>query len=81
MKEHVLVHFVINMTYKTSTMLRLYVDILITSERNTLSHIKYNRLSMIKYIELMNTPNSKERFRIMLFLKIVFKLYAETLKK
>ena len=34
---------------------------------------------MIKFIELMNTSNSKERFRIMLYLKIVFKLYAETL--
>ena len=32
-------------------------------------------------IQLMNTPNSKERFRMMLFLKIVFKLYAETLKQ
>ena len=41
----------------------------------------YNRPSMIKFIELMNTPNSKERFRMMLFLKIVFKLYAETLKQ
>ena len=39
----------------------------------------YNRLSMMKFIELMNTHNSKERFRFMLFLKIVFKLYAETL--
>ena len=41
----------------------------------------YNRPSLIKFIELMNTPNSKERFRMMLFLKIVFKLYAETLKQ
>ena len=41
----------------------------------------YTRPSMIKFIELMNTPNSKERFRMMLFLKIVFKLYAETLKQ
>ena len=39
----------------------------------------YNRPSMMKFIELMNTHNSKERFRFMLFLKIVFKLYAETL--
>ena len=39
----------------------------------------YNRPSMIKLIELMNTHNSKERFKLMLFLKIVFKLYAETL--
>ena len=45
-------------------------------------HVKqycYNRASMMKLIELMNTHNSKERFRFMLFLKIVFKLYAETL--
>ena len=41
----------------------------------------FSRPSMIKFIELMNTPNSKERFRMMLFLKIVFKLYAETLKQ
>ena len=41
----------------------------------------YTRPSMITFIELMNTPNSKERFRMMLFLKIVFKLYAETLKQ
>ena len=39
----------------------------------------YNRPSMMKFIELMNTHSSKERFRFMLFLKIVFKLYAETL--
>ena len=39
----------------------------------------YNRPSMVKFIELMNTHNSKERFRFMLFFKIVFKLYAETL--
>ena len=39
----------------------------------------YNSPSMMKFIELMNTHNSKERFRFMLFLKIVFKLYAETL--
>ena len=41
----------------------------------------YNRPSMIKFIELMNTPNPKERFRMMLFLKIVLKRYAETLKQ
>ena len=41
----------------------------------------YHRPSMIKFIELMNTPNSKERFRMMLFLKFVFKLNAETLKQ
>ena len=41
----------------------------------------YNRPSMIKFIKLMNTPNSKKCFRMMLFLKIVFKLYAETLKQ
>ena len=29
----------------------------------------------------MNTPNPKERFRMMLILKVVFKLYAETLKQ
>ena len=40
----------------------------------------YNyRPSIVKFIELMNTHNSKKRFRFMLFLKIVFKLYAETL--
>ena len=39
----------------------------------------YNRPSMMKFIELMNNHNSKEQFRFMLFLKIVFKLYAETL--
>ena len=35
----------------------------------------YNRPNMIKFIELMNTPNSKERFRMMLFLKIVFNYF------
>ena len=39
----------------------------------------YSRPSMMKFIKLTNTHNSKERFRFMLFLKIVFKLYAETL--
>ena len=37
----------------------------------------YNRPSMIQFIDLMNTPNSKERFRMMLFLKITFKLHSE----
>ena len=39
----------------------------------------YNRFSMMKFIELMNTHNSKERSGFVLFRKIVFKLYAETL--
>ena len=39
----------------------------------------YYRPSMIKFIKLINTHNFKEWFRFMLFLKIVFKLYAETL--
>ena len=30
----------------------------------------YNRPSMIKFIELMNTPNYKKRFRIMFFFKL-----------
>ena len=30
----------------------------------------YNRPNMIKFRELMNTPNSKERFSMMLFLKM-----------
>ena len=39
----------------------------------------YNKSSMMKSIELMNTHNSKERFRFMVFLNNAFKLYAETL--
>ena len=33
----------------------------------------YNRPSMMKSIELMNTHNSKERFRFMLFLNYMLK--------
>ena len=37
----------------------------------------YNRPGMMKFIEVMNTHSSKERFRYMMFLKMVFKLYAK----
>ena len=40
-----------------------------------------NRPNMLKIIELMNTPNSIERSRMMFILKTVFKLYAEPLKQ
>ena len=39
----------------------------------------HNRPSMFKFVELMNTTNKRDRFRLMLFLKIVFNLYGETL--
>ena len=39
----------------------------------------HNRPSMFKFVEFMNTTNKRDRFRLMLFLKIVFNLYGETL--
>ena len=39
----------------------------------------HNRPSMFKFVELMNTTNKRDRFILMLFLKIVFNLYGETL--
>ena len=39
----------------------------------------HNRPSMFKFVELMNTTNKSDRFKLMLFLKIVFNLYGETL--
>ena len=34
---------------------------------------------MIKLLDLMASVSKKDRFRLMLFLKVVFKMYAETL--
>ena len=34
---------------------------------------------MFKFVELMNTTNKRDRFKLILFLKIVFNLYGETL--
>ena len=39
----------------------------------------HNRPRMFKFVELMNTTNKRDRFKLMLFLKIVFNLYGETL--
>ena len=39
----------------------------------------HNRPSMFKFVELMNTTNKRDRFKLMLFLKIVFDLYGKTL--
>ena len=32
---------------------------------------------MFKFVELMNTTNKRDRFKLMLFLKIVFNLYGK----
>ena len=34
---------------------------------------------MMKFLDLMTSVGKKDRFRLMLFLKVVFKMYAETL--
>ena len=37
------------------------------------------RPSMLKFIELMNSTSKRDRFKLILFLKITFKLYSDTL--
>ena len=39
----------------------------------------YQRPNMIKFLDLMTSVNKKDRFRLMLFIKVVFKMYAKTL--
>ena len=39
----------------------------------------HNRSSMFKFVELINTTNKRDCFKLMLFLKTVFNLYGETL--
>ena len=39
----------------------------------------YRRPSMQKFVELMNTDNRRELHRLMIFLKLLFKLYMDTL--
>ena len=51
-----------------------------TLRRTYLKKYYYNRPSMHKFVELMNTVNRKTLFKLMLFIKIIFKEYAETLK-
>ena len=34
---------------------------------------------MMKFLDLMTSVSKKDRFRFMLFLKVVIKMYAETL--
>ena len=45
-------------------------------------HIKpyyYRRPSMLKFVELMSTENRRDIHRLMVFLKLTFKLYVDTL--
>ena len=44
----------------------------------TTHHIN-QRPNMMKFLDLMTSVSKKDRFRLMLFLKVVFKMYAETL--
>ena len=37
----------------------------------------YARPSMLKFIELMHVDTKREQFKLMLFIKYMFKLYAE----
>ena len=39
----------------------------------------YQRRNMMKFLDLMTSVSMKNHFRLMLFLKVVFKLYAQTL--
>ena len=39
----------------------------------------YQRPTMMKFLDLMTSVSKKDRFRLMLFLKVVSKMYAETL--
>ena len=39
----------------------------------------YRRPSMQKFVELMNTDNRRDLHRLMIFLKLLFKLYMDTL--
>ena len=39
----------------------------------------YKRPSMWKFVQLMNSTSKRDRFKLMLFLKIIFKLYGDTL--
>ena len=39
----------------------------------------YRRPSMQKFVELMNTDNRRDLYRLMVFLKLTFKLYVDTL--
>ena len=39
----------------------------------------YKRPSMWKFVQLMNSTSKRDRFKLMLFLKITFKLYGDTL--
>ena len=37
----------------------------------------YTRPSMLKFIELMQVDTKREQFKLMLFVKYMFKMYAE----
>ena len=39
----------------------------------------YRRPSMLKFIELMSTENKRDLYRLMVFLKLTFKFYVDTL--
>ena len=41
--------------------------------------IYYKRPSMLKFVELMNSNSERDCFKRMLFLKIILKLYVDTL--
>ena len=39
----------------------------------------YKRPSMLKFIDLMRSTRNNDRFKLMLFIKNIFKLYGDTL--
>ena len=41
----------------------------------------YQRPSMQKFVELMNTENKRDQYRFMIFIKLLFKEYLESLQK
>ena len=47
------------------------------TKRKVPKTILYRRPSVYKFVELMNTNNRRELHRLMVFLKVLFKLYMD----
>ena len=49
------------------------------SRKKYMKPFYYQRPNMMKFLDLMTSVSKKDRFRLMLYLNVVFKMYAETL--
>ena len=75
--------FIINITIMLKNAYQKWVTLVCEYFRDVrkkyIKSFYYQRSNMMKFLDLMTSVSKKDRFRLMLFSNVVFKMYAETL--